>query len=86
MSNSIWQRRTKSCFTDFVAKKNTGNCEPLLQKAMEFSSIAIYIYVNNINTEYSRRHKTSLRHRVLLASNKVDSIFADWDMPNSSHM
>lgn len=57
-----------------------------MQKAMKFLSIAIYVYVGNITIEYGRRHKTSLRHRVLLASNKVDFLFADWDMPNSSHI
>lgn len=56
-----------------------------MQKAMKFLGIAIYVYVGNITIEYGRRHKTSLRHRVLLASNKFDSLFADWDMSNSSH-
>lgn len=54
--------------------------EPLLQKEIKLLSIAIYVYAGSITIEYG------IRHRVLLACNKGDSLFADWDMPNSSHI
>lgn len=57
-----------------------------MQKEIKFLSIAIYVYAGSIAIEYSIRHKTSRRHRVLLARNIGDSLFSDWDMPNSNHI
>ena len=85
-SNSIWQRRTKSFFTAFLASKNKGNCVTIIAKRNKILKYRYLCICSSITIEYGIRHKTSLRHRVLLARNIGDSLFSDWDMPNSNHI